>query len=489
METDMEEFDIDVLIVGAGAAGLAAAAALGHHGVATLVVEQRPEPSTLPRATVISTRSMELLRAWGLEDEVLAGGVDADVWLWECPTLARAGEGRAHAVGYPSREQAAVVSPSAPGTVPQDWLEAVLRRHVGSLPSARLELGTRLVDVDNAPDRVRATLRDRTGERRTVLARYVIGADGAHSPVRHLLGVEMHERGGAYAGVQVVFRAPLWRVLGSLRYGLYVVTNPAAPGVFLPAGRDDRWVYGPTPTPEVEQPHDLEPALLAEAIRQGAGLVDLDLSIERIGPFHSPGQLAGRFRAGRTFLAGDAAHRVTPRGGTGMNTALQSGHDLGWKLAWVLQGWAGPDLLDTYEAERRVVAEHNLARSTDPNGSRRPVVDELSVDLGGRIAHAWMPSPAGPVSTLDLLGAAWTLFTGPSRDAWDAAASLSATPVTVRALDPVTARAVGVRGDGALLARPDGVPVGVWASAAGASDLHRAMASPGVIAAPDRAVA
>ena len=94
---------------------------------------------------------MELLRAWGLEDEVLAGGVDADVWLWECATLARAAEGTAHAVGYPTREQAAVVSPSAPGTVPQDWLEAVLRRHVGSLPAVRFELGTELVAVDNRP--------------------------------------------------------------------------------------------------------------------------------------------------------------------------------------------------------------------------------------------------------------------------------------------------------------------------------------------------
>ena len=97
-------------------------------------------------------------------------------------------------------------------------------------------------------------------------------------------------------------------------------------------------------------------------------------------------ELAERFRERSAFLIGDAAHRLTPRGATGMNTAIRDGYDLGWKLAWVLRGWAGEELLDSYEAERRPVAEHNGARGTDPNGSVRGVAEELHVDLGGRIA-------------------------------------------------------------------------------------------------------
>ena len=367
-----------------------------------------------------------------------------------------------------------MISPTAPGTVPQDWLEAVLRRHVGSLAAVRFEVGSQLVAVDDRPDGVSVTLRDATGNTRRVRAQYLVGADGAHSTTRDLLGVEMHEWAGAHSGVQVVFRAPLWELLGDLRYALYVVSTPGAPGLFLPAGADDRWVYGPSASEDVERTPDFGEARLAALIREGAG-VDVDPRIERIGPFHSPGQLADHFRAGRAFLAGDAAHRVTPRGGTGMNTALQSGYDLGWKLAWVLRGWADDALLDTYESERRVVAEHNITRSIDPNGSRRPVVDELSVDLGGRIAHAWLPAASSRISTLDLLGPGWTLFTGPTRAPWDAAGAWSRVPLTINALDAVTARTIGVRGDGALLARPDGVPVAVWTSSRGAAELPRAM--------------
>ena len=108
--------------------------------------------------------------------------------------------------------------------------------------------------------------------------------------------------------------------------------------------------------------------------------------------------LADRFREGRAFLAGDAAHQVTPRGGTGMNTAIRDGRDLGWKLAWRLHGWAGDGCWTHYEPERRPVARHNMERSVDPNGSIRSVAEELHVDIGPRIPHAWV-EPGSPRST------------------------------------------------------------------------------------------
>ena len=470
----MIPLDVDVLVVGAGPAGLAAAVTLGRYGVDTLLVEQRVEPPHLPRATALSTRGMELVRSWHLEDQVLAGAIDADVLLWECETLSRAEHGRAHEVGYPTRQQAAVISPCAPAVVPQDWLEHVLRRHVDSLPTARLELGAQVVAVDEAVDGMQITLDDGRGQRRSVRAQYLLAADGAHSSIRRMLGVEMREWEGVYGGTQVLFHAPLARLLGGVRYALYAVTTPDAPGLFLPAGRGDRWIYGPS---EVEHEADLDPRRLSQLIGLGAGFADLQPEIERIGSFHSPGQLAERFSVGRTFLVGDAAHRVTPRGGTGMNTALQSGYDLGWKLSWVLRGWASSDLLATYEAERRVVAEHNIARSTDPMGSRRAVLGELGADLGGRLRHAWLPADSGAISTLDLLAPGWTLFTGPSGYGTMLALPPGSAPVTIHALDAVTARAIGVNGDGALLTRPDGVPAAVWTNAVAANDLRRAVAS------------
>lgn len=129
---------------------------------------------------------------------------------------------------------------------------------------------------------------------------------------------------------------------------------------------------------------------------------------------------------------------------------------VGWKLGWVLHGWAAPALLDSYEAERRPVAEYAIARSADPGGSRRPAEQEVRADLGGRVAHVW----SGERSTLDLLEPGLTLFAARGEPAWNSAvAELGArVPVAVRLLDPVVARAVGAPGGSALLVRSDGTP-------------------------------
>ena len=301
-------------------------------------------------------------------------------------------------VGLPTRAQAALISPSAPACVAQDRLEWALVRAIGRMGVGEVMFGAELTRFTVCADGVRATVRTADGTRE-VRARHLIAADGARSAVREALGIPMHGADDLLGAVTALFRAPLWDVVGDRRYGIYGTMAPGAEGTFLPWAPGDRWGFGllvdvsngAPPMPSADE--------LLMRLRRAAGVPGLPVELERVGWFSSAAKVAERFREGPVFLTGDAAHRVTPRGGTGMNTAFHDGHDLGRRLAWVHRGWAAPALLDGYEAERRPVAEHNVARSADPDGSPRPAGEELRVDLGGRIAHHWLP---GGRSTLDL---------------------------------------------------------------------------------------
>ena len=464
---DLETVEVSVLVAGGGPAGLTAAGALARLGVDCLLVERRASLSALPRATSVSTRSMEILRSWGLEAEVRAGGVDVEWLMLSCETLADAGRVPAVAIGLPTREQSLVISPTSPACVPQDHLEPVLLAHARA-NGARIELGVEVTGVQPVGDGVRATLRDAaTGRERHVRARYLIAADGAHSRIRAELGIPAHGLDGLGEAVSAVFSAPIWPLLGEHRYGIYDINHPDARGVLLPAGCDDRWLYGVVWGPGEDAAVAADDEWFTRRIRLAAGVPDLPVAIERTGRFRFATRLAERFREGSAFLVGDAAHRVTPRGGTGMNTAIHDGYDLGWKLGWVLRAWAAPALLDSYELERRPVAEHNMARSADPAGSARNADLAVHADLGGRIPHLRVQTEAGPMSTLDLLGPGLTVFTGQDGGRWGAPDGIAAdrVPVTVRRVDPIAARALGLRGGEALVVRPDGTPA---AAAAGA---------------------
>jgi 2-polyprenyl-6-methoxyphenol hydroxylase-like FAD-dependent oxidoreductase len=479
----------DVLVVGAGPAGLSTALSATRHGARVLVVERHAGTSVHPRAVGVTTRSMEVFRAWGLERAVRAASLDRSTMQTSMWTLAD----RVHTpspAGYPTPEEARAVSPVEPALVPQDRLEPLLVRRLREL-GGTVAFGTGLTGLRTDRHGVLAEL---TGPVAEVRSRFVVGADGPRSSVRRALGIATEHLGhrGDYASV--LFRADLDPFVDDRRHFLYNIEHPDAAGVLLPAG-DGRWVYGRRRTVGAGALTTVED--WTELLRTATGVPDLRTEILSVLPFSMEAEVATRFRRGPGFLVGDAAHRMTPMGGVGMNTAIHDGHNLGWKLAWFVRGYAGETLLHSYDAERRPVGTRNALSSLHPGAVHSPggLLGDLGTTYrsdvikpdgsepppsfapagrpGERAPHLWVELHGRRVSTLDLFDGHLTVLTGAPGRRWRIAVGAdrrSGVPTTVLSVggdlpdpDGRVARAFGLTPTGAVLVRPDGHVAARWA--------------------------
>jgi 2-polyprenyl-6-methoxyphenol hydroxylase-like FAD-dependent oxidoreductase len=361
--------DTQVLIVGGGPVGLILAIELGQQGVRCELIDKRPEPGFLPKMERCNARTMELFRRMGIAAQVRAAGLPADVPMdvFIClesvvrPPLAR------HR--YPSvSELMASGRRVNDGSMPlepyqlisQYTLEPLLRQVAEGTPGVTVRFGTELTGFAQEAAGVTARVRENGRRARTIRAAYLAGCDGGNSTVRSQLGIEL--RGESLLELrQALFYCPdlFERIpIGKGRH--YHIADDRSS--FLIVQDDTRHFSLHAVTGR-----DSDMPALFESV---AGM-PVSFDTLYAGSWTQRLMLADRYREGRVFLAGDAAHLVIPTGGLGMNTGAGDAVDLAWKLAGTLHGWGGAGLLASYELERRAVGARNVAASARAAAGRR----------------------------------------------------------------------------------------------------------------------
>ncbi len=349
-----------VLIVGAGPVGLALAIELGHRGVPCLLIERNDRVGYAPRAKTTNVRTREHFRRWGIADKLRAAsplGVDYPSNVVFCTRLAGFELTRFENAMYCAPGRNPLYSEHAQW-VPQYTVEEVMREHAQSLPGVDLRFNCELKSFAQDGEHVQALTRDLVhGEDITIEAEFLVGADGARSKVREGIGARMQGTYGLSRNYNIVFRAP--GLAQAHLHGpaiMYWQINGDAPSLIGPMDRGDKWFFMPT---GVQEGWKLDAADAPALIRKATG-IDLPYEVLSTDEWVASRFLGDKYRDRRVFLAGDACHLHPPFGGYGMNMGVADGVDLGWKLAAVLTGWGGAQLLDSYEPERRPVHDRVL---------------------------------------------------------------------------------------------------------------------------------
>ena len=499
----MPDVETPVLVVGGSLVGMSAAVFLGHHGIGATIVEHHRGTAIHPRAALITQRSMEVFRTIGIEKVVREESEKQfvqDGAVMAVETLA----GRELAWFIANlNEGVRDVSPTVRLFITQKLLEPLLQKRAEEL-GADLRFATEMISFKQDSAGVTAAVRQRdTGETYRIRARYMIAADGPHSHIREQLGIPMRGRGILSNSVTIYFRAPLAQLLRGRNLSVILVSNPSLRGFFRIEKPFETGFLVVNTTGNPAHPNEdlwsgLTNERCIEYLRAALGDDSVPIAVDDVMKWNARADVAERFREGRVFLAGDAAHVMPPYGGYGGNAGIQDAHALAWKLAYVLQRLAGEDLLSTYELERHPVGSMTTEQAYTryvtreakylDRGNLQPQVEDLNVEIGyrydssaiipeadtdsrahenpresrgrpgSRAPHLWL-EPG--VSTLDLFGRNFSLLTSVEGTAWLQAAPLVAQRLGI-ALDVHQighanfSERYGISAAGVVLVRPDG---------------------------------
>jgi 2-polyprenyl-6-methoxyphenol hydroxylase-like FAD-dependent oxidoreductase len=490
--------------------GLSTAAFLAWHGVPSLAVERHGGTAIHPRAAHFHLRTLEVFRAMGLEPAVRRKSeeqYDSDGGISAVESLA----GKEIAKYIPSLNAGVeAVSPTRRLFLTQEALEPILREHALGL-GAELRYSTELADFEQTPDSVVATTRDlASGEERRIQAHYLVACDGWRSPIRERLGIGMEGHGLISNSITIYFRADCAEYVAGRTEGVFYVFNDVMRGFFR-LDRDCQSGFlvvntvGDTSRPEATNVAEgITTERAEELLRASIGVPDVAVEVLDIAPWQAVADNATSFQHGRVLIAGDAAHTMPPNGGFGGNTGVQDAFNLSWKIAHVLNGQAGPELVDTYDPERQPIGRLTIEQAytryvlrTAPylgTDHIQPIADDLSLEIGHRYRsaavlpdaaageddglpyvdpreshglpgtrapHLWIEQDGERVSTLDLFRKHLVLLAGPGGAAWGdgarAAGGELGVEIEVRTLgEEGFPEAYGITPSGAVLVRPDG---------------------------------
>ncbi|CAG7608881.1 4-methyl-5-nitrocatechol 5-monooxygenase [Paenibacillus solanacearum] len=444
---------VSVLIVGGSLVGLSISLFLARQGIRSLVVERHPGTAIHPRVSGLTARTMEIFRSAGIEEEIRREEPPFSREFGVMFVESLAGQPIDNLMEDMSAYFTAL-SPVEGNGIAQDLLEPVLRAQAEQA-GVDVRYNTEMVSFVMDTDGISAVIRDRSsGNIRRVRAQYMVGADGSKSGVRSQLGIGQHGEGTLCHLVSMVFDADIHELFEHLNAHMCFFANETASGslVLYPGTfrRPDLYRLDVIYDPDEETMDDYPEERCTALIRAAIGMADIPIAIRKMLTWEMAGRIADRFQHGRIFLVGDSARVQPPSGGLGGNTGIAEAHNLAWKLAAVLRGEAGPDLLSTYDVERRPIADYTveqvikLSQQRSQEGSEGITVNTLHLNMGyrypigaivpeadggdlprvqspelwrgqpgTRAAHIVLEKEGQKVSALDLFGARFVLLAGP----------------------------------------------------------------------------